>query len=114
MTAKNRCTTCGACCACFTVVVGADEIKSPKGEYRLPPDLVVPLIKNRYAMQGTEGKIKRCAGLNGLVGQTVCCTIYDSRPASCREFRAAWEAGAVNAKCDLARAAYGLFAFSVF
>jgi Fe-S-cluster containining protein len=96
------------------VIVAADEIQAC---HTLNPglrDLIVPLKRYRYAMKGTEGRHKRCAGLKGIVGQTVCCTVYESRPATCRGFQAAWELDTVNPKCDLARAAYGLYAFGLF
>jgi Fe-S-cluster containining protein len=96
------------------VIVAADEFNTLEEECRIPFDLIVPVKKSRYVMKGTEGRLKRCTGLQGIVGQIVCCTIYDARPASCRGFRAAWEAGVVNPKCDMARAAYGLFAFGLF
>jgi Fe-S-cluster containining protein len=96
------------------VVVGAAEIEHLKVTHHMLFNLRVSAKNSKHAMKGTEGKHKRCVALNGIVGQCVACTIYDNRPSACRLFKASWESGVINPKCDLAREAYGLFAFSIF
>ena len=59
-------------------------------------------------MQGTIDRPYRCKALNGRIGRSVACTIYDSRPTPCREFLPVWGDNVVNALCDQARARYGL------
>ena len=113
MADANRCRSCGACCAMFTVVIDASEIDD-RGRGGVPVCLTARALKNSYAMKGTEGKQKRCVALEGVVGQRVHCAIYMNRPGACRNFLASWEPGIINPKCDLARQGYGLFAFSVF
>jgi hypothetical protein len=47
MIAKNRCTMCGACCACFKVIVAADEFNTLEEGCCIPFDSVVPVKKSR-------------------------------------------------------------------
>jgi Fe-S-cluster containining protein len=113
MADANRCQTCGACCARFNVVIEAAEIDI-QGSGGIPLCVTAKSSKKRYVMKGTEGNRKRCVALEGIVGQGVSCAIYQNRPGTCRNFLAAWEPGVINPKCDLARHAYGLFAFSLY
>jgi Fe-S-cluster containining protein len=43
MISKNRCTACGACCACFAVIVAGDEFNTLEAEYGILFDLTVPV-----------------------------------------------------------------------
>jgi Fe-S-cluster containining protein len=59
-------------------------------------------------MLGTETTTPRCASLEGRIGASVRCTIYERRPSPCREFKQSWVDGHRNERCDAARAAHGL------
>ncbi len=60
-------------------------------------------------MKGTERGLKvRCEQLNGKIGESVNCKIYDRRPSPCRSFEASYEHGVHNPRCDEARAKHGL------
>ena len=60
-------------------------------------------VNDFYAcMAGTGGAAPHCAALQGVVGKQVTCTVYEQRPAPCREV----EPG--DDKCNQARARYGL------
>jgi uncharacterized protein len=99
------CQTCGACCAAMlSVGVLPDEkvsaadawdiiIKSEKGE----------TIVDRFVRRDDENF--SCVALEGAVGETVSCRIYENRPRVCRSF----EAG--SDRCHGLRRAYGLEPF---
>ncbi len=60
-------------------------------------------------MKGTEVKHQnKCAALGGRIGKNAHCTIYENRPTPCRNFRASYEDGSHNPRCDEARKAHGL------
>lgn len=59
-------------------------------------------------MRGTDGKFPRCIALEGSIGQSVRCSIYERRASPCRNFQASWVDGQHNERCDKARAAHGL------
>ncbi|WP_173678225.1 YkgJ family cysteine cluster protein, partial [Escherichia coli] len=50
----------------------------------------------------------RCIALAGTPGKNACCTIYENRSSTCREFAMSGENGEVNEACNRARAKYGL------
>jgi len=103
--AAPDCRSCGACCT----TGAADGEKVPflpitGGEYRrLPGDVVIK------AMVPGMGKVRslrfvgdRCAALDGVVGLSCSCRVYDARPQICRVF----PPGSTN--CLAARAERGL------
>jgi uncharacterized protein len=98
---------CGACCAFFSVAVQQTDL-SPG----LPQALTCFDKNHQQLMKGTQTSHPRCAALKGVVGTRVTCTIYDARPAICRNFKRSWENGRANPLCDRARGIYGLQAFS--
>lgn len=59
-------------------------------------------------MRGTDRKPPRCIALEGDIGRSVRCTIYERRASPCRDFQASWVDGQHNERCDRARAAHGL------
>jgi len=64
---------------------------------------------NWRVMRGTEAKHHpRCTALVGRIGTVVACGIYSSRPTPCRAFKASYEDGLANSRCDEARARHGL------
>jgi Fe-S-cluster containining protein len=104
----HPCQRCGACCAAFRVAFHWSESAphSPSG-----PDeaLTVQVRPFEVAMRGTEaGTALRCVALQGVVGRSATCAIYDRRPSPCRALQAAWEQGEPSPQCDRARARHGL------
>ncbi|CNF20202.1 ferredoxin [Yersinia enterocolitica] len=102
----NPCVSCGACCAYFRVSFYWSEAKNGGGTVpSAMTEQVTPFIS---CMSGTNGKSSRCIALQGEVGQSVSCSIYDDRPPPCHEFEQSGAAGIHNPYCDRARAHYGL------
>ena len=92
----NPCQQCGACCAAFRVSfywAEADALPAPYIE-RINPWMA--------CMAGTNSASPRCGALQGTIGSSVDCTVYDQRPSPCREV----EPG--DAKCARARERHGL------
>ncbi|KAB2962536.1 YkgJ family cysteine cluster protein [Zoogloea sp.] len=94
----SPCTTCGACCAHFRVSFYWAEAEA-RG---LPEDLTEAVTPWLSCMVGTNRARPRCVALQGRVGESVSCAVYDQRPDTCRSV----EAG--DAQCLKARAGYGL------
>jgi Fe-S-cluster containining protein len=105
--------TCGACCAHFRVSFYWGESDLAQGG-TVPPDLTEDLTPFRCCMKGTNQQHPRCAALQGEIGASVRCTIYEDRPSPCREFGVDWSADGLRftpeelARCTQARAAWGL------
>jgi Fe-S-cluster containining protein len=113
MSPRNPCLRCGACCAVFRVSFNCSEVDNCPGGV-IPAKLTFKLNETRAAMKGTEVRPYRCQALTGKIGGAVCCSIYDRRPTTCREFLTAGEDRAVNSLCDRARVTYGLMPISGF
>lgn len=97
----HPCQNCGACCAFFSVKF---DVLEP-----VPRNLTLPAGDFSLVMRGTERPTgKRCAALSGSLGDEVACSIYSSRPSACRAFRASFEEGLREHRCDQARLAWGL------
>jgi Fe-S-cluster containining protein len=107
-TAAHPCLSCGACCASFRVAFHWREAE--KGSrYEVPVHFTVDLDSHSRCMKGTESKHNpRCTSLRGKIGQKAWCFIYSSRPSPCRAFRASYENGYENPRCDEARRKHGL------
>src|SRR4051812_43007672 len=109
--AAHPCVQCGACCSFFRVEVSLEENQAQG--IAVPMELTAPLVqtsernKNRV-MKGTDQERPRCVALAGKVGTNVFCTIYEQRPACCRNFKASYENGERNSRCDKARILKGL------
>ena len=98
------CQTCGACCSFFCkddlsdigkrgygIFIGDDDVS------KLPKQLVV-LDQRSLPISGeswTDGWLRgrftdadgwRCKALDGQIGKSVACTVYEHRPTTCREF----------------------------
>jgi hypothetical protein len=71
-------------------------------EHGVPEALTDKLDHYRMVMRGTDQKQPRCVALQGNIGRQVSCSIYDRRPAPCREFDAGTE------RCISARIKHGL------
>ena len=74
----------------------------------MPVELTETFGSHQRSMRGTWAKQPHCIALQGTVGASVACTIYDARPGACRDLRMSWENDASNPQCDNARIAYGL------
>lgn len=99
-----ECLSCGACCAsliCVGVRPGEDGDRSDQWEIVSDSDegLVVDVFLKR------DHETLACIALDGVVGETVACRIYESRPSMCHHF----EAG--SDRCHAIRRAYGLEPF---
>jgi len=113
MPPQNPCLRCGACCAMYKVSFDNCEMDNLQGGL-IPFQLAVALNATRSVMKGTEKRPIRCQALNGEIGRSVLCTIYEQRPTNCRAFFASGENNRSNSLCDQARAAYGLMPLSSF
>lgn len=102
----HPCQRCGACCAAFRVSFYGGETDDAFG--LVPADMVEPVTPHLVAMKGTTAHPVRCVALRGPVGEVSSCVIYALRPSTCREFKASWEHGVHDDRCDLARSRYGL------
>jgi len=103
----NPCLSCGACCAFYR----ASFYWAESGEVTaggVPPELTQKLNDFRLVMKGTSGSSPRCVALNGFIGRSVACSIYERRSSVCRAFEASWQSNAPNPDCDQARRVWGL------
>ncbi len=101
----HPCLGCGACCASFRVDFAVQEWggnENASGAGPVPAGLAERLTAHLCRMRGTDHRTPRCAALGGTVGLQVACSIYEWRPAPCREFAAGSDA------CDQARRRHGL------
>ncbi len=110
MSDMNPCMRCGACCACFPVLISPDDVDDTEQGF-VPQEMVVVLENGQSAMKGTVGRTVRCTALTGAVSGSVRCSIYENRPMVCRGFKGAWEKGVDNVHCNQARESYGMYAF---
>ncbi|MET0282538.1 MAG: YkgJ family cysteine cluster protein [Steroidobacteraceae bacterium] len=94
----DSCQHCGACCAHFRVSFYWSEAQA----HGLPEMLTEQVTPHLSCMAGTGAAPVRCVALAGCVGEQVSCTQYAQRPSPCRELQPG------DARCDSARAAYGL------
>lgn len=104
---NHPCMSCGACCNYFKVQLHRYECVSE--ELLVPEELTVPVLdSDKLVMKGTNKKDPRCIALKGIVGELVSCTIYHHRPLCCRDFKASYEDGLKDFRCDEARNAKGM------
>lgn len=102
----HPCVRCGACCGTYRVLFDASEIKSE--DYKVPKELTEKVGDGQLAIIGTNEAKPRCVALQGRIGHSVSCGIYANRPSCCREYRASFEDGTRNPRCDEARRGKGL------
>lgn len=107
---NNRCRRCGACCGVFKIAFPNFEVDLAKGGM-VPIDLTEADGLSKRTMKTALKDHKQCIALQGKIGLRVSCMIYDRRPSSCRDFKAAWEENTTNDQCNRARAIYGLTTF---
>ncbi|MBI1396691.1 MAG: YkgJ family cysteine cluster protein [Betaproteobacteria bacterium] len=94
----NPCVSCGACCTTFRVSFYWAEAEV----HGIPDELVIPITPVYACMAGTSQPEPRCVALEGEVGRSVRCTLYERRPGPCRELEPGDE------KCLRARARHGV------
>ncbi|UCF65989.1 MAG: YkgJ family cysteine cluster protein [bacterium] len=107
----NPCLTCGACCAFFRVSFYWAEADDAS-EGGIPVHLTEDLGPFRRVMKGTNVVQPRCVALEGTIGNSVLCSIYENRPSVCRTFELSWKENVHNISCDEARNYYGLAALT--
>jgi len=103
---NNPCVSCGACCAYFRVSFYWAESDAAGGV--VPQALTEQVTPFLSCMQGTNSRRPRCTALDGEIGKSVSCSIYQHRPTPCREFDQSGLNDVGNEACDRARAHYGL------
>ena len=103
----NPCLQCGACCAFFRVSFYWSEAEPFLGG-SVPAELTEPLNPQRLVMCGTRHSPARCIALEGEVGTSVRCGIYEKRSSPCRELEPWDEQGRPDEKCTKARLAHNL------
>lgn len=106
----HPCQSCGACCAYFRVGFYWREAESENQPNPVPVRLTEDIDSFKRVMIGTNQKQgTKCIALEGRVGRSVSCRIYESRPSVCRNFKASYSDGLTKQKrCDEAREAHGL------
>ena len=109
----SPCKTCGACCAFFCVSFPSSETDDVPGGF-VPIDMTTYLNNTQRFMKGTKGKNPRCIALEGRVGLSVKCLIYENRPSSCRGFNISWKNNIGNFLCDRSRMFFGLQPFTKY
>lgn len=102
----HPCLSCGACCAFYKVAFHWSETLI--GSHHVPIDSTTSISPHRNAMNGTNQELPHCVELQGVVGTSTSCLIYDRRPSCCRDFKASFENGIQNTNCEDARAGKGL------
>lgn len=77
--------------------------------FEVPVHLTEDLDLRTRCMKGTASKHQpRCTALKGKIGEFAMCTNYEHRPSPCRNFKASFEDGTQNSRCDDARKKHGL------
>lgn len=75
----------------------------------MPSQFAEDLDESYRCMKGTSAKHHpKCVGLAGRIGKDAHCSIYEIRPTPCRAFKASFEDGIRNERCDDARRSHGL------
>jgi len=107
------CQSCGACCRAIAgynlnyVPVTRDDANRLSREQR--KQYLLPMVGNRSAMLLTKSSdstpVLTCKALQGMIGASVSCQVYENRPDVCRRF----EPG--DHVCDFARSEAGLSGF---
>lgn len=112
MSDLNPCIACGACCADRRVVFHVSECDPDEGGF-VPAGLTGRVTDTLLCMEGTDRAPPRCVALQGEIGRSVRCAIYDLRPAPCRDYAVHGVHGISNEECNSARARHGLPALAM-
>ena len=105
-TIDHPCQKCGACCTTYQVAFHRKETHPES--FQVPIDLTFKSSADHLAMKQRNYSSSRCIALEGNVGRMVSCRVYDNRPSPCRNFKASYEDGVPNRRCDECRVARGL------
>jgi Fe-S-cluster containining protein len=83
---KYDCVKCGACCVKhFNIPVLANEVNLI--DERLKKYLIVsPVQPGGYSLRQV-GESRKCIALEGTLGESVNCSVYEFRPPVCRRFQ---------------------------
>ena len=79
---QHPCLSCGACCAHYRVSLHWSEAEPDLGG-RVPVALTETFGPHQRCMRGTWAERPHCVALQGTVGASVSCSIYDARPGTC-------------------------------
>lgn len=95
------CMTCGACCTAFpAVAVCVSDTVSAEDYWDITKQGESgEIVVDRYLRR--DGETLACSSLDGTLGKSVSCRIYENRPQICRRF----EVG--SDRCHEVRRAYG-------
>lgn len=99
MKGLNPCLTCGACCATYRVSFYWSETVPALHGY-VPIELTTKVNPFFRCMKGTQYKPVRCIALDGVIGKSVKCTIYNQRSSTCKTFGVYWKNGQPFAKLE--------------
>lgn len=102
----HPCLSCGACCAFFRVSFHWTETAAES--HGVPIALTTQISQYVNAMNGTDQAKPSCVALKGIIGESTSCGIYEQRPGCCRIFKASFEDGSINERCEKARLSKGL------
>jgi len=102
----SACQRCGACCVSYRITLPRCELDSAGGT--VPAPLTEPYTPTTACMREHPDHPRRCIALEGDVGIAVRCTIYEMRPAACRDFAPLSAIGLGDEACDDARRRVGL------
>lgn len=102
---SHPCVKCGACCAVYRV--SFHWMETHEDSFHVPVEMTSKLNAHLLALKKHSGNM-RCLALEGKIGTSVRCKIYDNRPSPCRNFKASYEDGTHNQRCDDSRKAMGL------
>ena len=103
----SACRGCGACCVSFRVTLPRVELDSLPGG-QVPTGLTESYTRTAACMREHPDSPGRCIALEGIVGQSVACSIYLLRPSACRDFAPLSAIGQGDEACDAARRRQGL------
>lgn len=106
----HPCVRCGACCVIYRVSFHWSETLADS--FQVPEKLTRPVGPHQLALKTTTPTGNRCASLKGNIGVSVGCQIYENRPSPCRNFKASFESGQHEPRCDEARKTVGLLPLS--
>jgi Fe-S-cluster containining protein len=105
--ADSVCQRCGACCATYRITLPRVDLDSRAGGW-VPASLTQSYTPTTACMRENPERPGRCIALSGEIGRQVHCTIYEQRPAACRDFAPLTAIGSGDDACDEARRHCGL------
>lgn len=105
---NHPCINCGACCGTYRVSFLRSEL-APNGLWKVPASEVEDHGTDYVSLKGTtKNHHPSCNQLQGRIGKKAWCGMYENRPSPCRNFKASYEDGTKQPRCDEARRVHGL------